>query len=240
MAKFHLSASGPMICKADYRECPIGGTHYDDYTSASKAFENAMEAEYGAFADVERERFPITEETVGQVITDPAHIKWIAENANEFQGGWATPYLDPEHSVHFKRVDDYYTEVAVLDSDSVPVVSTSFDFTADRNAVVERLAFVARTSDANYGVPATADQIAHAEKLYEAFKANGGDNTQDVQLISAVSHHAATTGDAASYFDRYAATDNSERLRKSGRKSYSPPQEARDFALAVVASAIRD
>jgi hypothetical protein len=234
MAKFHISADGPMPCKATVRDCPVGGSHFDDYTEAAKAFESEMKIQHGYGLDgmSERDRFPIDEDTVGERITDHNHIKWLTDNANERSGGYPTPYLESEHSVVFKRVDDYYTEVAILDEDSTPIIASSFDLTQDREAVVERLAFVARTNTARFGDEVTTEEVAAAEKLYESFKAHGGDSEKSVNLIVRLQRFSRDHGDPAGYFELN--KENEERTRRTGRRSYKPNADEREFALAVV------
>jgi hypothetical protein len=234
MAKFHLSASGPMPCKASLRDCPVGGRdiHFDDYAEAVKEYETRMESEHG-FGSISGSKPAVDETNVGAIVTDFARIKQIEEGANEFQYGHLTPYLDSEHSVYFKKVDDYYTEVAVLGEDSQPVFATSFDFTQDREAVVERLGFMARFSQADFGVPSTEEQVANVSKLYDVFKAHGGDtNSVDPGTLRRAHYYALRTGVASEMFDR--ETENVERTRKSGRRSYSTTEQERTFITAVL------
>lgn len=119
------------------------------------------------------ERFPLNEETVGRFITDEEHIKFIANNSDEYLNpAIATAYLAPEDFIYLKQYDDYYTEIVFLGEDSFPIFSSSFDIFADRAAVLDRLAFIAYfLLRVNNWTEATQQQFVHADRLYTAFKA---------------------------------------------------------------------
>jgi len=57
MTKFHLTKDGPKICKANKRECPVGGEHFDHYFSAQDAFEVELQKEFDSLEGIQREEF---------------------------------------------------------------------------------------------------------------------------------------------------------------------------------------
>lgn len=182
--------------------------------------------------------FPITNDTLGKIITDPDHVRWIQENADDYVPSENNPYLQPENSVYLKEItEDGYTEVAILDEDSVPILSTSFnhmDGFHPGDEPVKRAAFIARTNGAAFGVPPTEEQVAEASRLYDAFKANGGKESFDINLLNRTRQWMTSMdGDAKSYFTYLATQENSERRRKAGKKSSLPSQEDQNFVVRV-------
>lgn len=171
-------------------ECLLLLTSFERRASYS-AFYN-LKAEYDAITtddDAEQQKlFPITNDTVGKIITDPDHVRWIHQASDDFVPSENNPYLQAENSVYLKEItEDGFTEVAILDEDSVPILSTSFnhmDGFHPGDEPVKRAAFIARTNGAAFGVPPTEEQVAEASRLYEAFKAAGGRESFDLNLLN--------------------------------------------------------
>lgn len=256
--KTHISLSGKRVpCTATLRDCPRGGHETVPVGSPNEqAFQAAASRAYQTeylhpswrnwngitYANgPDMERFPLNEATAGQIITDDEHIKRIANNPDGFLSGWETPYLESEQSLYFKKYDEYFTEVAVLGEDSWPILSSSFDILMDKDAHIEKISFLSRFSilKKDFGDKLEPDEVTQGENLYSAFRNHGGNGDSNFWLAINVYTFAQSTGrDPEEYYKRYEATDNSERIRRSGKKSGNPTPEERAFALDVVKEAL--
>lgn len=256
--KTHISTSGERVpCNAIKKACPrgghettvVGGKKEQGFQAAAlRANQATVEtpSHFPWMKDIDTHgpdanTFPLNEKTVGTLITDRAHIARISRYRNEYLNGYETGYLASEEGLCFKQHDEYFTEVAVIGEDSHPLLATSFDVYEDREAVIERVSFLGRYSILNdpYTKELTKEDLAQGDALYQSFKDNGGDKRTDVLLLNQVYRYALTTGNPpADYYKKYETNENAERLRRSGKKSFNPSMEEREFALKVVADAL--
>lgn len=52
--KFHNTVNGPRPCKAEIKDCPLGGEHFTNYSDAQKAYDEDMKKTFGKFSTLIR------------------------------------------------------------------------------------------------------------------------------------------------------------------------------------------
>lgn len=237
MTKYHVSADGPAVCHAEVRSCPIGGEHFENYAQANREYEKQLEQTYGGpFVELSKPKTLPTlhEGNVGELNSNFDNINFITNGRDEYISGAKTPYLGNEESIYLKKQDDYFVHVAVLGEDSVPLVSSSFDVFADRDAELEKISFAARyLNGESYGSEAPQLKLDEIEPLYNAFKKHGGSDLDQYHYAVALYRTARNAGDIPNNF--FAREEREEEnARKKSRHYFGPSKAQRDFAYAVV------
>lgn len=240
MTKYHISHDGPAVCRASVRECPIGGDHFENYSRATIAYEKLLDETYGGpFVPLPKPKsLPrLDANNVGKLVSDIDAINYISNGRDERIPGGVTPYLINEYGVSLKAQDDYYVHAAVHDEDGLPIVATSFDILADREAELARISFIGRfVSGERYRTKsdeADTEALTLAEPYYEAFKKHGGATEDDVIYVDRLYDYARKTGSIPDGF-YHVAERQEENARARGKKYTGPTKEQRDRAYAVV------
>jgi len=240
MTKYHISHDGPAVCRAEVRDCPIGGDHFENYGRATVAYEKLLDETYGGpFVPLPKPKaLPrLDANNVRQIVSDLDAINYISNGRDEFVGGGETPYLVNEYRVSLKAQDDYYVHVAVHDEDGQPIMASSFDILADREKELARIAFIGRfLSGERYRTKsdeADVEALALAEPYYEAFQKHGGATYDDVIYVSQLFRYSRETGSIPDGFFQMAERQEAN-ARAKGKKYSGPTKKQRDLAFAVV------
>lgn len=240
MTKYHISHDGPAVCRAEVRDCPIGGDHYENYGRATVAYEKLLDETYGGpFVPLPKPKtLPrLDANNVGKIVSDLDAINYISNGRDEFVSGGQTPYLVNEYRVSLKAQDDYYVHVAVHDEDGLPIMASSFDILADREKELARISFIGRfISGERYRTKsdeADAEALALAEPYYEAFQKHGGSTYDDVIYVDKLYDYSRRAGSIPDDF--FKLDERQEENARAKRKKYSgSSKEQRDRAYAVV------
>lgn len=101
--KFHIGASGPSVCSASVRPCPLGGEHFDTLAEAESAFQDTMLAEQGGFPTLRKNQ------EAGPVLPSEENIDGFLDSFDAGGVEFSVDLMDANPDIASQTAHGYFT-----------------------------------------------------------------------------------------------------------------------------------